>query len=57
MAWVEIDWSAVARFRARLGGSGREGWLKWWRAFDPSTFFAAGYSAARFGVNSSGNPL
>src|SRR5665213_956408 len=28
-----------------------------WRASEPSTILAADYSAARFGVNSSGNPL
>jgi hypothetical protein len=28
-----------------------------WRASEPSTIFATGYSAAMFGVNSSGNPL
>src|SRR5260370_16474191 len=28
-----------------------------WRASEPSTSFAVSYSAARFGVNSSGNPL
>jgi hypothetical protein len=54
-AWA--GWKPVQDAGAGCGAVLAAGIARVRRASEPSTSFAVGYSAARFGVNSSGNPL